>query len=96
MSYTQLDPLEQGCITFFFLAARAMYSGDQRFVATLHSVLTTFTLRSVQYDYTKARRQITSCVCALGPARLPPDLLLKLLQSMQDDSGRGPPGPQLG
>ena len=64
MSYARLDPLKQGCITFFFLAASTMYSGNQRFVSALHSVLTTFTLRSVNYDYTKARKQITSYLCA--------------------------------
>ena len=87
LTYKALQPLEQGCITFTFLVEETMYSGDQRFVSALHSALTTFSLRSYKYDFTKVRLQLSACAYALGPTRLPPDINNRLLELMSYDAG---------
>ena len=87
LSHNALDPLLRGCFTYLFLSAKAMFSGDQQFVSILQSVLTNFDLKAVDYDFTKARHQLTNCASALGPSRLPANLISLVLRNFMKDAG---------
>ena len=79
LEFNILLPIERGCMTYFFLAARAMYSGDQRLVTHLQQVVSNFSLRPLNFNMSLARAQMSACLNALGPDNLPHDVLRLVL-----------------